>query len=136
MDPVAEEAFSELAGALGSLLPPPADPDLAPEVTINPVRVRPSGLGGYVGPHADPDGDVVGRFLEAKALVEVKATSLAGLDAAVGTVTRALVGAAGTTSGRRASSGSSSTRSARRRRRRTGPTAPRRRSPSPSPTSS
>jgi len=93
MDPIAEEAFSELAGALGSLLPPPGDPDLAPEVTINPVRVRPTGLGGYVGPHADPDGDVVGRFLEAKALVEVKATSLAGLDAAVGTVTRALVGA-------------------------------------------
>jgi hypothetical protein len=93
MDPVAEEAFTGLAAALGSLLPPADDPALAPELTINPVRIRPTGLGGYVGPHVDPDGDVVGRFLEARALVEVKAASLAGLDAAVGTVTRALVGA-------------------------------------------
>jgi hypothetical protein len=93
MDPIAEEAFTGLAAALGSLLPPAGDPALAPELTINPVRIRPVGLGGYVGPHAEPDGDVVGRFLEAKALVEVKATSVSGLDAAVGTVTRALVGA-------------------------------------------
>jgi hypothetical protein len=93
MDPVAEEAFTGLADALGSLLPPADDPALAPGLTINPVRIRPTGLGGYVGPHVEPDGDVVGRFLEVKALVEVKAASLAGLDAAVGTVTRALVGA-------------------------------------------
>jgi hypothetical protein len=93
MDPVAEEAFSGLADALDSLLPPAGDPSLAPELTINPVRIHPLGLGGYVGPHADPDGDIVGRFLEAKALVEVRATSVGGLDAAVGTVTRALVGA-------------------------------------------
>jgi hypothetical protein len=93
MDPIAEEAFTGLATALGSLLPPPAAPALAPELTVNPVRIRPTGLGGYVGPHADPDGDVVGRFLEARALVEVKAASLDELDAAVGTITRALVGA-------------------------------------------
>jgi len=93
MDPLAEQAFTGLATALGSLLPPPPAPALAPGLTVNPVRIRPTGLGGYVGPHADPDGDVVGRFLEARALVEVKATSLDGLDAAVGTITRALVGA-------------------------------------------
>ena len=93
MDPLAEEAFTRLATALGSLLPPPPAPALAPALTINPVRIRPTGLGGYVGPHADPDGDVVGRFLEARALVEVKAPSLDELDAAVGTITRALVGA-------------------------------------------
>src|SRR5215468_5659261 len=83
MDPVAEDAFSGLADALGSLLPPAGDPSLAPELTINPVRMHPLGLEGYV----------VGRFLEAKALVEVKAASVGGLDAAVGTVTQALVGA-------------------------------------------
>src|SRR5215831_8995323 len=93
MDPVAADAFSGLADALGSLLPPAGDPSLAPELTINPVRMHPLGLGGYVGPHADPDGDVVGRFLEAKALVEVRAASVGGLDAAVGTVSQALVGA-------------------------------------------
>jgi hypothetical protein len=93
MDPLAEEAFVGLATALGSLLPPPAAPALAPELTVNPVRIRPTGLGGYVGPHSEPDGDVVGRFLEARALVEVKAASLDELDAAVGTITRALVGA-------------------------------------------
>src|SRR5215831_12040407 len=93
MDPVAADAFSGLADALGSLLPPAGDPSLAPELTINPVRMHPLGLGGYVGPHTLPAGDVVGRFLEAKALVEVKAASVGGLDAAVGTVTRALVGA-------------------------------------------
>src|SRR5262245_56072652 len=92
MDPVAQEAFAGLAAALGSLLPA-GDPALAPELTINPVRIRLVGIGGYVGPHVEPDGDVVGRFLEAQALVEVKASSVAGLDAAVGTVTRALVGA-------------------------------------------
>ena len=93
MDPIAEKAFTGLATALGSLLPTPPAPALAPELTVNPVRIRPTGLGGYVGPHTDPDGDVVGRFLEARALVEVKAASLDELDAAVGTITRALVGA-------------------------------------------
>jgi hypothetical protein len=93
MDPIAEEAFAGLETALESLLPPPPAPALAPALTVNPIRIRATGLGGYIGPHTEPDGDIVGRSLEARALVEVKASSLAELDAAVGTVTRALVGA-------------------------------------------
>jgi hypothetical protein len=93
MDPLAQEAFTGLATALAALLPTAPEPALAPELTVNPVRIRPTGLGGYVGPQLDPDGDVVGRLLEARVLVEVKAAGVDGLDAAVGTITRALVGA-------------------------------------------
>jgi hypothetical protein len=92
-DAIAGEAFSGLTTALQSFLPPSADPDLAPALTLNPTKIRPTGLNGFVGTSADPAGEIVGRYLEATALVEVKAASLAGLDGAVGAVTQALVGA-------------------------------------------
>lgn len=96
MDPIDAAAFAGLTTALTDLLPS-AEPTLAPQLSINPLRVRPTGLGGYVGPHVSPDGDVVGRLLDAQALVQVKAASVDGLDAAVSSVTQALVGAGRTT---------------------------------------
>lgn len=93
MDAIDAAAFAGLTTALTDLLPPPPQPALAPQLSINPLRVRLTGIGGYVGPHVSPDGDVVGRLLDAQALIEVKATSVDGLDAAVSSVTQALVGA-------------------------------------------
>lgn len=92
-DAIATEAFAGLTTALESLLPPSGDPALTPQLTVNPTKIRPTGLNGFVGTSEDPAGEIVGRYIEATALVEVKAASLDGLDGAVGAVTQALVGA-------------------------------------------
>jgi hypothetical protein len=93
MDPINSEALTGLATALQSLLPPPADPALAPELDVSPTRFRTTGLNGFVGVSHDPDGEIVGRRVNATAVVGVKTKTLATLNAAVSGVTAAVVGA-------------------------------------------
>lgn len=90
---VNNEALEALTTALRSLLPPVADPDLQPSLVVLPGRISPAGIGGVIGLNEDPRGDIVGRRLEATALVTVRGEDSAGLDSAVADVTRALVAA-------------------------------------------
>lgn len=94
MDPINAQAFARLEATVRSLLPPPPTAALAPEVTVNPVRVGGTGLAGFVGLAREPDGEVVGRLVEAKTVVTVKRQTVDALDDAVAQVTQALVGAA------------------------------------------
>src|SRR4051794_18343440 len=93
MDPLNGEALTGLTAALTSLLPPAADPALAPDLAVSPTRFATSGLNGFVGVNHDPDGEIVGRRVQANAIVGVKTKSTATLNAAVATTTASVVGA-------------------------------------------
>src|SRR5438445_11169914 len=93
MDPLNNEALTGLTSALQSLLPAAADPTLAPDLAVSPMRFAPTGLNGFVGVNHDPDGEILGRRLTASAIVGVKTKTLDKLNGAVAGLTAAVVGA-------------------------------------------
>jgi hypothetical protein len=84
------EAIDELTAAITALIPGGVPP---PFVVLHPRTVRPVGLGGFVGLHHDPDGDVVGRQVDATIAVAVVADDPIALANATAAVNRALVAA-------------------------------------------
>jgi hypothetical protein len=90
-DPVSTEALSSLVDLLQSLLPAAVDPALRPTVVVSPRRIVPTGLGGFVGWSHSPEGDLLGRRVEALAHVQVRAATLDELSGIVANVTRAFV---------------------------------------------
>ncbi|HEX6071219.1 MAG TPA: hypothetical protein VFZ18_15405 [Longimicrobiaceae bacterium] len=76
-----------------TLLPVAPDPELQATLAVVPLRVTPTGIGGFVGINADPIGDVVGRRLHARVDVTVRADDLDNLPSAVADVSRAVLGA-------------------------------------------
>lgn len=93
MDVPVADAVEALNLAVTALLPPPASPSLAPDILINPVKTHTSGIGGYVGLHPDPFGEVHARRLRVQLVVRVKADSITDLATAENDVTRSLVAA-------------------------------------------
>ena len=93
MDPINGEALTQLTTALSSLLPPSGSPALAPDLAVSPTRFRTTGLNGFVGTNADPEGEIIGRRVEANAIVGVKTKALNTLNGAVAGLTAAVVGA-------------------------------------------
>jgi hypothetical protein len=77
-----------------SLLPPPPSPALTPSLMVTPVKIAPAGIGGFVGLHPDPQGDVLGRRVTARVTVDVPASNAASLDATVTQVTQRVLSAA------------------------------------------
>jgi hypothetical protein len=61
---------------------------------VTPVKISPAGIGGYVGHHSDPHGDVLGRRITARVNMSVAAASAATLDAEVQRVTHTVLSAA------------------------------------------
>jgi hypothetical protein len=93
VDPISAEALTSLKTALEALLPPQPDAALIPTLSINPLRITPTGLNGFVGLNDDPRGELYGRRVRAMAVVDVKARELPDLDVAVTAVTGALIAA-------------------------------------------
>jgi hypothetical protein len=93
MDPLSAEALNSLAAILTALLPPGPIPALKPLLSVIPVSVSPSGLGGFIGLNDDPQGDLLGRLVRARVLVLVKAGGPDLLDDAVTSVTQSLLAA-------------------------------------------
>jgi len=87
------ETIQALNTAVMGLLPPPASPSLTPDVMVNPIKTHPSGIGGYVGLHQTPMGEIHARRLKAQVVVRVKADTLADLGITESAVTNALIGA-------------------------------------------
>jgi len=87
MDDIAVEALAALQTALGGLMTAPVPAGLSRSVQVLPQRIRPTGLGGYVGQHADPTAGLFGRRLDAR--VEV---SVGGNAAAASSYAASLVG--------------------------------------------
>ena len=84
------EAFNALSAAVQALLPAVADPAQTPKVTIQPDRISPTGIGGFVGINDNPVGEILGRSIEATAVVGVVAAK-DQIDAAVaGTINTVL----------------------------------------------
>jgi hypothetical protein len=91
MDVPVADAVQALNLAVTGLLPPPASPELAPEVLVNPVHTHPAGIGGFVGLHPDPNGEIHARRLRAQVVIRVKADTMAGLGSAESAVANALL---------------------------------------------
>src|SRR5512140_2447312 len=93
MDPLNTEALTGLTAALQSLLPPQADPLLAPDLSVSPTRFATTGLNGFVGFNHEPEGEILGRRVKANAIVGVKTKTVDALNGAVAGVTASVVGA-------------------------------------------
>lgn len=89
MDPIAQEAITSITQSLTNLLPP----NHGASLLVLPQRVRPVGLGGHVGEHPDPRGEIVIRRIDGSAEVTVSGDSPAELATRIAGVTGAYVGA-------------------------------------------
>jgi hypothetical protein len=88
------EAVGVLNGTLSALLPGVADPALASELFVHPLRSQLSGVGGVVGSRTRaPLGDVMALRVTAEVVVRVKAANVAQLAQAESDVSVALLGA-------------------------------------------
>jgi hypothetical protein len=94
VDQLLGEALEAMVADLRSLLPAGTDEPLEPSLLVLPRATAPTGLGGYVGPHDEPSGDVHGRRVEARVEVDVRTSSADALAGATAAVSRALLTAA------------------------------------------
>jgi hypothetical protein len=87
------EAIDALATAVRDLLPEVTDPDLQPQVRVYPRQIISTGIGSLAGLSQEPVGEILGRRLEARVAVTVKARTLEELATSATLVSRSLVGA-------------------------------------------
>jgi hypothetical protein len=88
------EAIGALNGTLQALLPGAAEPELAPELFINPRSSHLAGVGGVIGRRAlAPAGEVMALRVTAEVVVRVKADNVASLAQRESDVSLALLGA-------------------------------------------
>jgi hypothetical protein len=92
MGEINSEALARLTATVEAFLPHVAEPTVL-TLLVAPTCVTPTGLGGFVGANEDPQGGILGRRLQATALVTVGASDVGTLNTAVTTVTRAFLGA-------------------------------------------
>lgn len=71
MDSVAVEAVNALEAAVGTLLPAAVPPSLTRSVRVIVMRIRPAGLGGYVGRHPAPAASLFAHRLDARVAINV-----------------------------------------------------------------
>lgn len=70
-DALSVEALGILETAFAGLLPATIPGGLSRQVRITPTRIRPLGLGGYVGLHLEPGAALFGRHIDARADISV-----------------------------------------------------------------
>jgi hypothetical protein len=93
MNAIDSEALASLTAAIESFLPDVADPSVQLALLVAPEHITPTGLGGFIGINEDPQGEILGRRLEAMAVVTVRANSVDPLNDAVAAVVCAFLGA-------------------------------------------
>jgi hypothetical protein len=74
-DEVSAEALTALQTAVTALLPAAVPAGITRSVRVLPRRVRPLGLGGYVGLHREPDASLYGRRVDARVDVDLSGGS-------------------------------------------------------------
>lgn len=92
-DGINGEALAGLTAAAESFLPDIADPSVRLTLLVAPVSVVPTGLGGFIAANEDPQGDILGRRLDATALLTVRANDVGPLNGAVAAVINSFLGA-------------------------------------------
>jgi hypothetical protein len=70
-DVLVQDALAALDGAITGLLPSNVPAGLTRVVRIEPNRIRPLGLGGYVGNHSAPDAGQFGRRVQGRISIGV-----------------------------------------------------------------
>ncbi len=70
-DALSVEALSVLETALAALMPAGVPGGLSRQVRVHVRRIRPLGLGGYVGRHVAPDASLFGRRAQARVDVTI-----------------------------------------------------------------
>jgi hypothetical protein len=83
------EALNGLTVAIKSLLPAVTDPVLQPVLIVNPLAIKPIGIGGLIGISKEPPGEISGIRVEATALITVKANNPNELNATLAEVIQA-----------------------------------------------
>jgi hypothetical protein len=77
LDEILVQALRDITDVLESFLPTPA-PGVTQRLLVTPKKVKPTGLGGYVGVNVQPHAALYGRYIHA--LSEVSLSSVNGLD--------------------------------------------------------
>jgi hypothetical protein len=93
MDAISSEALEGLNAAVASLLPDVSDLSVQLIPSVAPTHIKPTGFGGFVGINEDPKGEIIGRRLDATALVTARADNTTVLNDAVTRVSHAFLGA-------------------------------------------
>lgn len=70
-DVLAYDALAALDSAIADLLPSAVPAGINRTVRIEPSRIRPLGVGGYVGNHVAPDAGRFGRRVQARVTISV-----------------------------------------------------------------
>jgi hypothetical protein len=87
------DTVNALSTVIAGLLPAQPDPALTPDIQINPTKTHPAGIGGYIGLHPEPVGEIHSRRMQAQVVIRVKAGDLATLAPSESAITNALLGA-------------------------------------------
>lgn len=90
MDAIAQQAMLALDAQISSLLPLPVPAGLTRQVRVLPLNVAPAGIGGYIGPQANPKADVYARRVQASVRVDVQGGQDQNASAHIDLVTRNL----------------------------------------------
>ncbi|MBV1878719.1 MAG: hypothetical protein KUG79_13845 [Pseudomonadales bacterium] len=97
MDEITQQAMANIKVVLQSFLPAPSS-DIEQSLVLLPSRVKPTGLGGYVGVNVGPDASLFGRLIEADIEVMVVSSDGPGLlSQAVSDCTQAMLSQTRTT---------------------------------------
>lgn len=64
----------------------------APDVELYPLKILPTGLGGYIAPHDDPEGDLLGRRIEAQVRLIITGTTPNALATRTAAAQKAVLG--------------------------------------------
>ncbi len=84
MDFAADEILASLQVILQQVLPDDFDEPIAIASVLFPISIKPSGIGCFIAPNADPRGDIKGYRMEADAQIRLSTTGTqATLDTAL-----------------------------------------------------
>jgi hypothetical protein len=92
VDEIEAKALAGLNAAIGSLLEDAVTPPIQLGLLVTSTLLTPTGLGGFVGANEVPQGEIVGRRLQATVLVTVSADDADALNEAVVAVTSVCLG--------------------------------------------
>lgn len=87
-----EAALVGFRNAIESMIASSGNPDLEATIAIGPVRITPTGVGGFVRLNEDPIGEVYGRRVEGTVSVAVTANNEESLNGSVASLLSALIG--------------------------------------------
>lgn len=91
MDEITVQALTNMTSVLQSFLPT-AMTGVSQELLLIPKKVKPTGIGGYVGENTTPQGSLLGRQIQAVSeIMLVSSSGLADLHQATGSITRTLL---------------------------------------------